>query len=244
MEVFGGAANILFAKPRSKTEVLNDINSDLVTLFRVVKYHRREFLRQLQFVTHSRRDFEDFKSQKGLTDCQKAARFYLILKVAFGGKGGTGDCHFGYGTTGRSRYSRLTFAAINRCHKRLDGVFLENVDFADCIRRYDRPYSFFYCDPPYLETHGYAAEFKLDDHRRLAAALLAIKGRFLLSINDHATIRRLYKDCHVAPVKTFYTVSRDNDRAEAYRSNSYIVSTKKCRHRILPVHFVFDSLKT
>ena len=45
VEVFSGAANILFAKPKSESEILNDINSALITLFRVVKYHRREFLR-------------------------------------------------------------------------------------------------------------------------------------------------------------------------------------------------------
>ncbi|MCE5186086.1 MAG: DNA adenine methylase [Planctomycetaceae bacterium] len=226
VEVFGGAANILFAKPRSKTEVLNDINADLVTLFRVVKYHRREFLRQLQFVTHSRREFDDFKAQRGLTDCQKAARFYLILKAAFGGKGGTGDCHFGYGTTGRARYSRLTFAAIHRCHRRLDGVILENIDFADCLRRYDRPHTFFYCDPPYLETHGYASEFGLEHHKQLAAILQQVKGKFLLSINDHPVIRRLYKGCRIVPVKTFYTISRDKAAAAQDRGELLIANYK------------------
>lgn len=103
VEVFSGAANILFAKPKSKSEVINDINSDLVGLFRVVKYHRREFLKQLQFLTHSRQEFHDFKSQRGLTDILRAARFYLILKAAFGGTGGDPNPSFGYGTTGKSR---------------------------------------------------------------------------------------------------------------------------------------------
>jgi len=226
VEVFGGAANILFAKPPSKTEVLNDINGDLVSLFRVVKYHRREFLRQLQYLTHSRREFNDCKAQRGLTDCQRAARFYLILKAAFGGKGGTDSFHFGYGTTGRARFNRLSMAAMNRCHKRLAGVVIEQLDFADLIRRYDRMYTLFYCDPPYLETSGYTADFGFDRHRQLAELLKTIKGKYLLSINDHPTIRRLYAGQTIRPVKTTYTISRDKFAAAKQRGELLIANYK------------------
>lgn len=225
-EVFSGAANILFAKPKSKSEVLNDINAELITLFRVVKYHRREFLRQLLLMTHGRKEFDDYKSQPGLTDCQRAARYYMILKAAFGGKGGTGDCHFGYGTTGRGRFSWTSMAAINACHKRLDGAIIENTDFADCIKRYDRTHTFFYCDPPYYETAGYGTEFGLDQQKQLAGILKGIKGKFLLSINDHSTIRKLYKGCTIKRIETKYTVSRDKSAAAKSRGELLIANYK------------------
>lgn len=161
VEVFSGAANLLFTKAPAGCEVLNDINGGLVNLFRVVKFHRREFLREILLVTHSRREFSDF------------------------------------------------LAAVHRCHKRLAGVIVEQLDFADCIRRYDRTHTFFYCDPPYIGTAGYQADFSLADHNRLAGALAKIKGKFLLSINDCSTARQVYGGFKIKTVTTTYTVCRD-----------------------------------
>lgn len=224
VEVFAGAANLLFAKAPAGCEVLNDINGDLVNLFRVVKFHRREFLSQLVLVTHSRREFSDLKAQPGLTDVQRAARFYMVLKSCFGGKGGTTCSNFGYGTTGRARFCRTGLSAVHRCHKRLNGVIIENLDFADCIRRYDRPHTFFYCDPPYLDSAGYQDGFGLLQHKILARLLRAIRGKFLLSVNDHPVIRGLYKGFVIVPVETRYTVSLDKSAAKKTRCELLIAN--------------------
>jgi DNA adenine methylase len=146
------------------------------------------------------------------------------MKTCFGGKGGTTHPAFGYGTTGRAHLGRSSFSMVRKCHRRLDGVYVENLDFEDCIKRYDRPHTFFYCDPPYLVASDYIAEFGLEHQRRLAATLRNIKGKFLLSINDHKTIRELYKGMAVRTITTKYTISRDvaaklRDRAELLISN-------------------------
>jgi len=224
VEVFAGAANLLFAKPRSKVEALNDINSELVTLFRVVRYHPREFIHELDLFLHSRVDFKDYRTQTGLTDIQKAARSWYIMKTCFGGKGGTTHPAFGYGTTGRAHLGRSSFSLVRRCHRRLDGVYIENLDFEDCIRRYDRPHTLFYCDPPYLDASDYIAAFDLSHHKRLADALGRIKGKFLLSINDHKDIRQLYRRFRIRTITTKYTISRDQasklrERTELLISN-------------------------
>ena len=224
VEVFAGAANLLFARQKSKVEVLNDINSELINLFRIVRHHRREFIRELRLALHSRADFNANKTQPGLTDIQRAARSWFIMKIAFGGRGGSTNAAFGYGTTGKARFRRTAFSAIRRCHKRLDGVFIENLDFADCIRRYDRKHTVFYCDPPYLETAGYKAQFTLEDHQQLAEILKNIKGQFMLSINDHPKIRALYKGLPRLKIKVRYTVGRDKspkatDRTELVIAN-------------------------
>jgi len=224
VELFAGAANVLFVKEKSKTEVLNDINNEIVNLFRIVRFHPREFINELLLVTQSRVEFQDYRMQVGLTDVQKAARSWFIMKTAFGGLGGTTHPAFGYGTVGKAHFRRSAFAAIRRCHKRLDGVYLENIDFAECIRRYDRPHTVFYCDPPYLELSKYKADFTLEDHRRLVNALKGLKGKFLLSINDHPVIRSLYKGYPRLRVKVKYSVSRDKspkarDRTELVIAN-------------------------
>jgi len=224
VEVFAGAANLLFQKEPSKVEVLNDRNSELVNLFRIVRWHPREFIRELGFITHGRIDFTDYKSQPGLTDVQKAVRSWFIMKTAFGGKGGTASPAFGYGTTGKAPLRRTGFAIIRRCHKRLDGVYIENLDFADCIRRYDRLYTTFYCDPPYLYSANYKYPFTLDDHYRLASMLKSIKGKFLLSINDHPEIRTLYKGLPKLKIKVQYSVSRDKSPKARNRTELVIAN--------------------
>ena len=208
VEVFAGAANLLFAKVKSKSEVLNDKNSDLINLFRIVRWHPRAFIDELQFITHSRAEFDAYKHQVGLTDIQRAVRSWLLIKTAFGGKGGTASFHFGYGTTGRARLRRAAFSEVRKCHKRLDGVIIENLDFEIIFKKYDRPYTVFYCDPPYWQAAAYKVSFGWEDHKRLATALKNIKGKFLLSINDHKDIRRLYKGLHIRKVSTTYSVSK------------------------------------
>jgi DNA adenine methylase len=76
-------------------------------------------------------------------------------------------------------------------------VVIENKDFEKLIRQYDRPVSFFYCDPPYFETEGYYKNvgedgFTEKDHIRLRDSLMKAQGKFLLSYNDCEFIRGLY----------------------------------------------------
>lgn len=212
IELFSGAANTLFAKERSQAEVLNDVNCELVNLFRVVKYHQRAFIDELYFILHSRQDFSCYRSQPGLTDIQQAARTWYIMKTAFGGKGGTTSPSFGYGTLGRSRLRRTAFASIRKAHKRLDGVIIENRDFGDIIKRYDRDYSVFFCDPPYFQTATYKDTFAWSDHQRLANSLTKIKGKFLLTINNHEDIRRLYKKFKIRRVPVTYSVLKNTTK--------------------------------
>jgi len=85
MLVFGGAAWVLFAKDRhAANEVYNDINSNLTNLFKCVKYHAEELQKELNFTINSRELFNEYISQinsKGLTDIQRAARYFYIIKL-------------------------------------------------------------------------------------------------------------------------------------------------------------------
>jgi DNA adenine methylase len=93
-EVFAGAAWLLFKKEESEVEIINDINTDLVTLYRVVKHHLREFIRYLEWILVARDEFERFKLEnpETLTDIQRAVRFFYLLKNAYSSKL-TGPCN-------------------------------------------------------------------------------------------------------------------------------------------------------
>lgn len=212
VELFAGAANLLFAKEKSKSEVLNDVNSELINLFRIVRWHSRAFIDELQFITHSRDEFDDCKNKQGLTDIQRAARSWFVMKTAFGGKGGTNSPHFGYGTLGKGRFRRSAFSTVRTCHKRLDGVIIENRDFEDIIGRYDRKYTAFFCDPPYWQATAYKTPFRWSDHERLAKSLAKIKGKFLLTINEHKDIKKLYKGFNTRRVPITYSIMKGSTK--------------------------------
>ena len=88
VEVFAGAAWVLFRKEPSKVEVINDINGDLITLYRVIQNHLEEFIRYFKWSLISREEFARLQrvDESTLTDIQRAARFHYLVKNAFGAK--------------------------------------------------------------------------------------------------------------------------------------------------------------
>ncbi|OGI31343.1 MAG: hypothetical protein A2287_02750 [Candidatus Melainabacteria bacterium RIFOXYA12_FULL_32_12] len=201
-EPFGGGAWVLFYKAKwAGLEVYNDLDSRLVNLFRVVKYHPYELNREMSFMLGSREIFEQMLDYEGMTDIQKAARFMYIITRSFGGRGES------FGTVKRSSggASKSHINLIQRAlaiHKRLDKVLIENRDFDQFIKQYDHEGAFFYCDPPYSYGCGYSViSTKNFEHERLRDCLKNIKGRFLLSYDDSEKIRELYKDYEMVEVE-------------------------------------------
>lgn len=190
IEVFGGGGSILFASDHhAALEVYNDANSDLVCLFRCIKYHPDELSKEIQYYLNSREVFNDcrrkLESNGDYTDIQRAAMFYICIKISYGAKMTSFGCI-------KKRLSSDRFSEVSQ---RLNGVVIENKDFEDLIRQYDRTDALFYCDPPYHTTEKlYSAVFKEDDHYRLKSVLSGLKGRFILSYNDDDFVRDLYSD--------------------------------------------------
>ena len=99
VEPFCGGAALYFLKETSKVEVINDVNGELINLYRVIKNHLEEFVRQFKWALTSRQVFEWTKATptEVLTDIQRAARFYYLQTTAFGGR--VDDQTFGTSTT-------------------------------------------------------------------------------------------------------------------------------------------------
>jgi DNA adenine methylase len=155
-EVFAGAAWLLFRKPESKVEILNDINTDLVTLYRVVKLHLDEFIRYLRWLLVSRDEFERFKAERPetLTDIQRAVRFYYLLRTGYGSR--IPQPVFSISTLSHSSLNLLRIEEeLSMVHLRLARVYVENLPYEQVILRFDRPHTFFYLDPPYYGCEDY-----------------------------------------------------------------------------------------
>lgn len=212
-EVFAGAAWVFFRKEPSRYEVINDKDGDLIAFYRVVQNHLEEFLRQFKWMLNSRELFQDYKRQAdagGLTDIQRAARYYYLQRLCFGGRvrGRT----FGVAPEHTPKINLLRLEEeMSQIHLRLAQVMIEHLDYAEVIAKYDKPASFFYLDPPYYKSPQYVHNFHcIEDYRKIAAVLKTIKGRFLLSLNDHPDIRKAFDGFFIAPVTVGYSVSRDN----------------------------------
>ena len=197
VEVFGGAGWVLFSSDRhAKMEVYNDIDGNLVNLFRCAKYHPDALCKELEYTLMSREQFLDAKEWlkiPGLTDIQRAARFFTVVRESFGAGLGSFRAH--------PRNMEKAVNSILKISHRLKSVVIENADFGYIINRYDREDTLFYLDPPYYGTENYYTEkFSEEDHTMLKGLLDNMKGKFILSYNDCGYIRELYKKYDITAV--------------------------------------------
>ncbi len=207
VEPFCGAAALLFLKEPSKSEVINDVHSDLVCLYRVVQHHLDEFMRQFRWALASRQIYTWLKDTHTdtLTDIQRAARFFFLMKMGFGGK--VDSQTFGTGTTGKARLNLLRLEEdLSAVHLRLHQVFIEHLDWQQCMARYDRKHTLFYCDPPYFGTEGYGVDFGLSQYALMADGLRSMSGKALVSVNDIPEMRKAFAGLPMVQLKTTYTV--------------------------------------
>ncbi len=207
VEAFAGGAALLFAREPAKVEVINDVNGDIITLYRVVANHLDEFVRQFRWALTSREMFRWAKLQHvdTLTDIQRAARFFYLQRLAFGGKV-TGQT-FGTASTSPRRINLLRIEEeLSAAHMRLCGVVIESLPWQDCMQRYDAPHTLFFLDPPYWQTEGYGVEFGIDQYELLSERLASLKGRAVLTINDHPDMRRIFGRFRSKVVQIKYTI--------------------------------------
>lgn len=207
VEAFCGAAAIFFMKEPAKVEVLNDVHGDLVRLYRVVQNHLEEFVRQFKWSLASREMYGWLQSTPPdtLTDIQRAARFFYLQKLGFGGK--VDGQTFGVATTSKARLNLLRLEEdLSAVHLRLHQVTIEQLDWAACIARYDRPHTLFYLDPPYYGTEGYGVDFGLQQYDRMAELLRTMKGKAVVSVNDIPAMRQAFKGLAMKRLTINYTV--------------------------------------
>lgn len=209
-EPFVGMGGVFFVRPwRPEAEFINDVNQDLVTLFRVLQRHYPEFVGMIRWRLSTRADFERLKATDPatLTDLERAARFLYLQRMSFGGK--VAGQTFGLSNERPGRFDVTKLAPmLEELHERLAGVTIENLPYPEFITRYDRPGTCFYLDPPYwdCETDYGKGVFGKADFRRLAEILRGLKGAFLLSINDVPEIREIFAAFAQRVVSVTYTI--------------------------------------
>jgi DNA adenine methylase len=209
VEPFVGMGGVFLRRPSAApVEVINDLSGDVANLFRVVRRHYEPLVAELRWLIASRAEFERQRAldPRLLTDIERAVRFLYLQRLAFGGRivGRT----FGVRREQDSRFNLAALRAeLKLLRDRLAPVTIEQLDYADLIRRYDGAGTLFFLDPPYDETTGYGIEFGHDHYLAMAEQLADIRGRFIMSINDTPFIRQAFAHFAITEVETTWSLS-------------------------------------
>lgn len=187
VDVFCGAASITLKKPRSKNEIINDLHGEVVNFFSVLRDRNLELKLALQKTPYSRDEYR--KAREPSLDCLEQAR-RSVVKAWFG-IGDSLDNKTGFRVSlsqgGSTTAPWLTYVDYLHLYaERLRGVIIENLDYREVIKRYDKGDTLFYFDPPYMEStrskkHAYKFDWTTPDHVEFLTLLSSLNARFVLS---------------------------------------------------------------
>ncbi|WP_251978549.1 DNA adenine methylase [Salinicola avicenniae] len=214
VEPFCGGAALYFMKEPSAVEVINDAHGELVNLYRIVKHHLEELVRQFRWALVSR---EEYLTQREvdpahLTDIQRAARFFYLQKLAFGGK--VSGQSFGAKVSAPPGFNLMRIEEeLSDAHLRLARTWIEHLDWYECLRRYDRYQTLFYLDPPYWGTAGYGRDFALEEYDRMAEFARCSKGQVVISVNDIPEMHAAFDGLNIRKTQLRYSVGRQTTEA-------------------------------
>lgn len=195
VEPFGGAASVLMRKPRSYGEVYNEIDGQIVNLFRVCREQPDALIGALKLTPFARDEF--MLSYEDSADPVEQARRTVIR--SYMGFGSAAACGAKTGFRSNSNRSGTLPAhdwanfpdSVRDIGRRLSGVVIENKDAAAVMMQHDSEETLHYVDPPYVfDTRsvaspyckkGYRHELTDEDHRALATTLHELRGMVVLS---------------------------------------------------------------
>lgn len=251
VEPFAGGASLLFAKPEKPVsnndhyrEVLNDKNNLLVTLYRVARQYPAEVERILKLTPYSRSEHDlakkICKNPQSHSDIEITWAVVVNCNQSFGNVMNTG---WGYGVFGRNdaaswnNYRNQLPDILNR----LQNVYIDQLDAIACIKKWDSPQTFFYCDPPYPGTHqGHYSGYSQQDFENLIKCLSNIQGSFLLSCYKNFVVPSDWEKFEFNAVMSAARISNSNKTIKGERKNHQRV---ECVWRKVSTEIMREELK-
>lgn len=199
VEPYGGAASVLMRKRRAYAEIYNDLDGEVVMLFRVLRERPLDLIRALELTPFARDEFDGAYELTG-DPVETARRLVIRSLMGFGSDGHNKVVRTGFransnrsGTTPAHDW-RSYPAVLPAIVDRLAGVVIENRPAIDVMVRHDSPATLHYVDPPYvpvtrsaksrrgkIKYHAYTHEMDEGDHRDMAKCLRALEGMVVLS---------------------------------------------------------------
>ena len=204
-EVFGGAAWILLNKQESMIEILNDIEGNIINLFRIIRDFPGEFVNRFIYDIVSRQTFDEYKvvDLKSLDPFDRAVKYYYVYCNSFSADMSTFLKRDK--VTNPNRFITRLPDIIEKFSNRMTNVIIESLDFREFFNKYNGDKWLFYLDPPYYGVEGYEQPFTEQEHHDLADILInKFQGRFILSYNDVPEIRKLYSQFNIQLLDVIY----------------------------------------
>lgn len=220
VEPFGGAAGVLLRKPRSYAEVYNDLDGEVVNLFRVLRDPiMNQRLQDICALTPYSRD--EFSAAKEFTEepVERARRMVVRASMGFGSAAGIGG-NSGFRSDSKRKYATASHLwerypdSLGAICQRLQGVIIENKDAIAVLRQHDAPETLHYVDPPYIpETRVqgnryYTHEMDNCGHEQLLAVLCSLHGKIMISGYDSELYRDMLRGWRVVNKKSRISAGR------------------------------------
>lgn len=203
VEPFGGGGSVLLRKPRSYAEIYNDMDNEIVNLFRVAREHGGELFRLLEMTPFSRADFEE-SYKPAASEIEQARRTVVRSFMGFGSNAHNKATGFRANSNRSGTTPSHDWANYPDCFKhvvkRLRGVTIENRDACAVVRHHDSQETLIYADPPYVldsradSNPDYRFEMSNADHETLAECLRSVQGMVVLSGYPTSLYESLYGD--------------------------------------------------
>ena len=205
LEPFFGSGAVLFNKPRSNIETINDMDGNVVNLFEWIKGDPERLAHEIYWTPYARQVYEDAFAAVPEDSFEKAVNFYIRLNMGHGFRT-TGDkVGWKNDIQGRERaYAAQDWVHLSekimQAAERLRGVQIENKAAVELIQRFNYPNVLVYADPPYVLStrNGKQYRHEMDNaaHADLLEALLAHEGPVILSGYDNPLYQEMLKDWH------------------------------------------------
>lgn len=210
VEPFAGSLAVLLAKRRSRIEIVNDLDRDLVTFWRVVRDHPHEFARLLALTPHARTEYEHALTDPptDTTDLERARR--LWVRVMQGRGAGNTNVGWRWRTAGSPLSFDSNIARMGTVGQRLRNVTIENRDALAVIRRHtDNPNALLYLDPPYVQSTrsgNYRHEYTDAQHAALADAVADAAATVVISGYESHDYTDHFRQWEITRLRSFSTV--------------------------------------
>jgi len=200
VEPFVGGGSIYLNTPKSSLEVINDLDTGLIRIYRSIK-EDGDVSHLVKKYTQD--DFFNIFDSKPQTEREYVERRIIVKALSY--LSSENRCYNIHHVVSKHKADN-----IMKCHDRLKDTIIENEDYKKIISKYDSPETFFYLDPPYENSSKTVRKDLYTDINlsELSDILKNIKGKFLLSINDSERTRELFKDYIITEVSTRYSLKK------------------------------------
>lgn len=190
IEPFAGGASVFWVKNPSSQEIINDIDKDLINSYKLIKTAKLD----------DPKKYDNFKSLEAMTAFHQSSGGTAIDKLA---KAIIKYCST-FSSVGVGKSYKLIRVSdklknLDKYKERVKNVLFMSKDYKTVMKKYDGGNSLFYLDPPYENSKKLYSSGDINMNE-LATFLKTIKGKFILSINNSANIRLIFKDFRIKTV--------------------------------------------